>query len=98
MDSMLHRQNKLILKLREECKRQAVQLDKITKKYRSVMIVLVCFFDNLFVCFCGCFCSLGGVFSAFSLYFTRFCLRISLSSGTHYCFVNAHESVLAYVT
>ncbi|KAK7104432.1 serologically defined colon cancer antigen 8 homolog [Littorina saxatilis] len=35
MDSMLHRQNKLILKLREECKRQAVQLDKITKKYRS---------------------------------------------------------------
>nr|KAG5691631.1 hypothetical protein BaRGS_023802 [Batillaria attramentaria] len=35
MDSMLHRQNKLILKLREECKRQAVQIDKLTKKYRS---------------------------------------------------------------
>ncbi|KAL8589849.1 hypothetical protein ACOMHN_020852 [Nucella lapillus] len=35
MDSMLHRQNKLILKLREECKRQAVQIDKITKKYRT---------------------------------------------------------------
>ncbi|XP_076442879.1 serologically defined colon cancer antigen 8 homolog [Babylonia areolata] len=35
MDTMLHRQNKLILKLREECKRQAVQIDKITKKYRS---------------------------------------------------------------
>ena len=35
MDSMLHRQNKLIIKLREECKRQAVQIDKITKKYRS---------------------------------------------------------------
>ena len=35
MDTMLHRQNKLIIKLREECKRQAVQIDKITKKYRS---------------------------------------------------------------
>ncbi|KAL3873813.1 hypothetical protein ACJMK2_036898 [Sinanodonta woodiana] len=34
MDTMLIRQNKLISKLKEECKRQAVLLEKITKKNR----------------------------------------------------------------
>ncbi|BFZ11607.1 hypothetical protein BsWGS_14646 [Bradybaena similaris] len=34
MDSMLLKQNKLISKLREECKRQAQNLEKTVKKYR----------------------------------------------------------------
>ncbi|XP_046364378.1 serologically defined colon cancer antigen 8-like [Haliotis rufescens] len=35
MDTMLHKQNRLIMKLRDECKRQAGQMEKLTKKYRS---------------------------------------------------------------
>lgn len=34
MDTMLLKQNKLIMKLREECKKQAVNLEKTVKKYR----------------------------------------------------------------
>ncbi|XP_013060547.2 serologically defined colon cancer antigen 8 homolog isoform X2 [Biomphalaria glabrata] len=35
MDTMLLKQNKLILKLREECKKQAIHLEKTIKKYRG---------------------------------------------------------------
>ncbi|XP_041353123.1 serologically defined colon cancer antigen 8 homolog [Gigantopelta aegis] len=35
MDAMLHKQNRLIMKLREECKKQALHLEKYTKKYRK---------------------------------------------------------------
>ncbi|CAL1526200.1 unnamed protein product [Lymnaea stagnalis] len=35
MDTMLLKQNKLIMKLREECKKQALHLEKTVKKYRS---------------------------------------------------------------
>ncbi|XP_025104579.1 serologically defined colon cancer antigen 8 homolog [Pomacea canaliculata] len=35
MDSMLRRQNKLILKLRDACQQQTIQLTKLTKKYRA---------------------------------------------------------------
>ncbi|XP_055957438.1 serologically defined colon cancer antigen 8 homolog [Patella vulgata] len=35
MDTMLNKQNRLILKLRDECRKQATQLDKMTKKHRS---------------------------------------------------------------
>ncbi|GFO50457.1 serologically defined colon cancer antigen 8 [Plakobranchus ocellatus] len=34
MDTMLLKQNKLIMKLREECKKQAMNLEKTVKKYR----------------------------------------------------------------
>lgn len=39
MDTMLLKQNKLIMKLREECKKEAINLEKTVKKYRSVRSV-----------------------------------------------------------
>lgn len=36
MDVMLKKQNRLLIKLREECKRQAGQIEKVTKKNRLV--------------------------------------------------------------
>lgn len=36
MDVMLKKQNRLMIKLRDECKRQAGQIEKVTKKNRSV--------------------------------------------------------------
>ena len=43
MDVMMKKQNRLIGKLRDECKRQAAQIEKLVKKNRSVSLCIYMF-------------------------------------------------------